>query len=80
MSNIENLLTKALQGKQGGVTPWYENISKEAEPVVDGIEQMVKEGKRANASSVTRPPNEELGVKVSRSRVSAWMYKLDENE
>jgi|TARA_R110002020_G_scaffold324013_4_gene539830 hypothetical protein len=80
MSNIENLLTKALQGKQGGVTPWYENISKEAKPFIDGIEQMIKEGKKPNASSVTRILNEELGVKVSRSRVSAWMYKLDENE
>jgi len=74
--DINKLLEKALEKNRGGVSAWYERIPKEAEPFINGIKDMVAEGKRPIPSNIVRILNDEFGFEISRSRVSVWLQGL----
>jgi len=78
--DINTLLKKALEKKQGGVSAWYEDVPEEAKPFIKGITDMVKAGKKPVATSVTRILNDEFNIPVSRSRVAVWLTKLDDEQ
>ena len=73
--NIEQLLEKAMTSKQGGVNPWYERVPSEVQPFIDGLKSIIRQGKKPNASSVSRILTEEYNFPVSRTRVANWIQK-----
>jgi len=75
-TDINKLLEKALIENKGGVAAWYNRLPKEAEPFINGIKAMVKEGKRPIPSNIVRILDDEFGFKISRSRVSVWLQEL----
>lgn len=79
-NDISKLLEKAFVKKQGGVSPWYKEIPKEAMPFIQGITDMVRQGKKPVATSVTRILNEEFNIEVSRSRVAVWLESIKKSE
>jgi len=75
-TDINKLLEEALIESKGGVAAWYDRLPKEAEPFINGIKAMVKEGKRPIPSNIVRILDDEFGFKISRSRVSVWLQEL----
>ena len=79
MSNneqIEKLLKKAMKSKQGGLIPWYEQVPSEVQPFVEGLKAIMRQGKRPNATAVSRILTEELNFPVSRTRVAHWIREF----
>ena len=68
----------AYSKKQGGVTAWYLQVPDEVKPFVEGIEVLVKEGKKPNSTAVSRILTEEYKFKVSRAGVNRWLSYLKE--
>jgi hypothetical protein len=79
MSNnkqIEKLLKQAMTSKQGGLIPWYEQVPSEVQPFVEGLKAIMRQGKRPNATAVSRILTEELNFPVSRTRVAHWIREF----
>ena len=76
--NIEELLEMAYSKKQGGVTAWYLQVPDEVKPFIEGIEVLVKQGKKPNSTAVSRILTEEYKFKVSRAGVNRWLSYLKE--
>ena len=68
----------AYSKKQGGVTAWYLQVPDEVKPFIEGIEVLVKEGKKPNSTAVSRILTEEYKFKVSRAGVNRWLTYLKE--
>ena len=68
----------AYSKKQGGVTAWYLQVPDEVKPFIEGIEVLVKEGKKPNSTAVSRILTEEYKFKVSRAGVNRWLSYLKE--
>ena len=77
--NIEQLLEKAMTNKQGGLIPWYERVPSEVQPFIDGLKSIIRQGKKPNASSVSRILSEEYNFPVSRTRVATWIQKYTDD-
>tara|TARA_Y100000004_G_scaffold171545_1_gene207621 strand:- start:1439 stop:1702 length:264 start_codon:yes stop_codon:yes gene_type:complete len=72
-NDINKLLEKAMTNKQGGLTPWYEQVPDEVKPFVEGLKSIMRQGRKPNATAVSRILTEELNFPVSRTRVSHWI-------
>lgn len=68
----------AYSKKQGGVTAWYLQVPDEVKPFIEGIEVLVKQGKKPNSTAVSRILTEEYKFKVSRAGVNRWLSYLKE--
>ncbi len=77
--NIEQLLEKAMTSKQGGLIPWYEQVPVEVKPFVDGLKSIMRQGKRPNATAVSRILTEEFNFPVSRTRVAHWIREFKDD-
>ena len=78
--NIPELITKAYGKKQGGVTAWYKAVPNEVKPFIEGIELLVKEGKKPNSSAVSRILQEEFDFTISRAGINRWLTYLKDKE
>ena len=80
-TDMKKLLDKAMTSKQGGHTPWYEQIPDRVKPFIEGLESIMRQGKKPNASSVARILRDEFNFPVSRSRLSVWINEyINEQE
>ena len=70
---IKALLEEAMTSKQGGLIPWYEQLPDEVKPFVEGLKSIMRQGKKPNATAVSRILTDELNFPVSRTRVSHWI-------
>jgi len=70
----------AYSKKQGGVTAWYLQIPDEVKPFIEGIELLVKEGKKPNSTAVSRILKEEFNFSVSRAGINRWLTHLKDKE
>ena len=68
----------AYSKKEGGVTAWYLQVPDEVKPFIEGIEVLVKQGKKPNSTAVSRILTEEYKFKVSRAGVNRWLSYLKE--
>ena len=68
----------AYSKKQGGVTAWYLQVPDDVKPFIEGIEVLVKQGKKPNSTAVSRILTEEYKFKVSRAGVNRWLSYLKE--
>ena len=73
---IDKLLQQAMTSKQGGLIPWYEQVPSEVQPFVEGLKAIMRQGKRPNATAVSRILTEELNFPVSRTRVAHWIREF----
>lgn len=78
--NISELIDKAYDKKQGGITAWYLQIPDEVKPFIEGIELLVKEGKKPNSTAVSRILKEEFNFSVSRAGINRWLTHLKDKE
>ncbi|MBO71662.1 MAG: hypothetical protein CL508_05255 [Actinobacteria bacterium] len=78
--NISDLIQKAYDKKQGGVTAWYLQIPEEVKPFIEGIELLVKQGKKPNSTAVSRILKEEFNFSVSRAGINRWLQHLKDKE
>ena len=79
--NVSELIEMAYDKKQGGVTAWYFQIPDEVKPFIEGIEILIKQGKKPNSTAVSRILSEEYNFSVSRAGVNRWLtYLKEENE
>tara|TARA_R100000781_G_scaffold76184_1_gene47344 strand:+ start:1298 stop:1579 length:282 start_codon:yes stop_codon:yes gene_type:complete len=78
--NISELIDKAYDKKQGGITAWYLQVPEEVKPFIEGIELLVKEGKKPNSTAVSRILKEEFNFSVSRAGINRWLTHLKDKE
>jgi|TARA_B100001250_G_C19744672_1_gene764731 hypothetical protein len=78
--NISELIDKAYDKKQGGITAWYLQVPEEVKPFIEGIELLVKEGKKPNSTAVSRILKEEFNFSVSRAGINRWLTHLKDKD
>tara|TARA_R100001509_G_C4738643_1_gene172429 strand:- start:286 stop:516 length:231 start_codon:yes stop_codon:yes gene_type:complete len=70
--NIDELLNSVVtnSGK------WYENVSSEVQEFLDGIEELIKQGKQVNAVTISDILGEQFGIKITPTSVRNWLREI----
>jgi|TARA_R100001460_G_scaffold107837_2_gene157258 transposase len=70
--DINELLNKVVShsGK------WYENVSSEVQEFLDGIEELIKQGKQVNAVTIGDILEEQFDIKITAVTVRNWLREL----
>lgn len=77
--DIDKLIEKSLEQRVGGHTPWYKTIPSEVTPFIEGLQAIMRQGKKPNASAISRILTEEFNFPVSRSRIQVWVNEYFSN-
>lgn len=70
--NINELLNSVVtnSGK------WYENVSSEVQEFLDGIEDLIKQGKEVNAVTISDILGEQFGINITPTSVRNWLREI----
>ena len=70
--NINELLNSVVtnSGK------WYENVSSEVQEFLDGIEELIKQGKQVNAVVISDILGEQFAIKITPTSVRNWLREI----
>ena len=70
--NINELLNSVVtnSGK------WYENVSSEVQEFLDGIEELIKQGKQVNSVTICDILGEQFEINITPTSVRNWLREI----
>jgi len=70
--NINELLNSVVTN----TGKWYENVSSEVQEFLDGIEELIKQGKQVNSVTISDILGEQFGIKITPTSVRNWLREI----